>query len=294
MKRLLILAAATLTATGCAELRELTHRDENPYAKPPFYSKYLNTGSTLDSEIQRVLNEIPNNPNSPELHNALGAMLVEKGFPKDAEREFERSVNANGRYYQGWYNLGLVRAGNGDALGARRAFQKAVSIKPGHSAALFQLGLIEEKRQHTDRAVHLFAKAYAINPALLDVSVNPRILDSGLTDLALIEMYKISHTKGSMQFQDAPIYTNLTVAPPPAGQPSLPRTEQAPSPQPAPSAIVTPSAPPTDAGTQSNTPRPNPNRRRPRNQALDPQPQPQPQPPSTDNPALPPPQNPPV
>ncbi|HEX7828524.1 MAG TPA: tetratricopeptide repeat protein, partial [Thermoanaerobaculia bacterium] len=174
MKRLLILAAAALTATGCAEIRELTHRDETPYAKPPFYAKYLNTGSTLDFEIQRVLNELQSNPNSPELHNALGAMLVEKGFPKDAAREFERSVNANGRYYQGWYNLGLVRAGNGDALGARRAFQKTVSIKPGHSAALFQLGLIEEKRQHTDRAISLFAKAYAINPALLDVAVNPR------------------------------------------------------------------------------------------------------------------------
>jgi tetratricopeptide (TPR) repeat protein len=287
MKRLLILAAAALTATGCAEIRELTHRDENPYAKTPFYAKYLNTGSTLDSEIQRVLNELESNPNSPELHNALGAMLVEKGFPKDAAREFERSVDANGRYYQGWYNLGLARAGNGDALGARRALQKAVSIKPGHSAALFQLGLIEEKRLHTDRAVALFAKAYAINPALLDVSVNPRILDSGLTDLALIEMYKISHTKGSMQFQDAPVFTNLTVAPSPAGRPTLPRTDEAPSPQPDPATIVTPSAPPTDAGTQTNTPRPN--RRRPRNQALEPQPQPAP----TDNPALPPPQNPP-
>ncbi|HEX7830453.1 MAG TPA: tetratricopeptide repeat protein, partial [Thermoanaerobaculia bacterium] len=162
-------------------------------------------------------------------------------------------------------------------------------IKPGHSAALFQLGLIEEKRQHTDRAISLFAKAYAINPALLDVAVNPRILDSGLTDLALIEMYKISHTKGSMQFQDAPVYTNLTVAPPSAnGRPSLPRTDEAPSPQPAPSAIVTPSAPPTDAGTQSNTPRPTTNRRRPRNQALEPQPQP-----TDNNPALPPPTNPP-
>jgi tetratricopeptide (TPR) repeat protein len=292
MNRMLILAVAALTATGCAQFRELTHRDENPYEKPPFYAKYLNTGSALDAEMQRVLDELRANPDSAELHNDLGAMLVEKGFPKDAAREFERAVDADGRYFPAWYNLGLVRAANGDELGARRALIKTVSLKPGHSAALFQLGLIEEKRFHTDRAVELYAKAYSINPKLLDVAINPRILDSNLTDLALLRMYKPEHTKESMQFQDAPVFAGVTMVPPPStgGPASLPRTD-APSPQPAPRSIVTPSAPPTDPGAQTQ-PQTNNNgaqanrRRRPRNQALE-QPQTPVQPEA-------PPQNPPV
>ena len=41
MKRLLIIAVAALTMSGCAELLD---RNKNPYENP-FYAKYLNTGT---------------------------------------------------------------------------------------------------------------------------------------------------------------------------------------------------------------------------------------------------------
>ena len=141
MKRLLIIAVAALATTACAGLRDLG-KDDKPY-EDPFYAKYLNTGSALDASIHRSLEQLRANPNSAELHNTLGALLLEKGFPKDAEREFERAINANKNYYQAWYNLGLVRAAHGDELGAARAFRETVDLKPGHSHALFQMGLVE-------------------------------------------------------------------------------------------------------------------------------------------------------
>lgn len=270
MKRMLILAVAALALAGCAEIRELANRDENPYEKAPFYAKYLNTGSALDAEIQRVLNELRANPDSAKLHNDLGVMLVEKGFPKDAARELERAVAADRHYYPAWYNLGLVRAANGDDLGARHAFIKTVFLKPGHSAALFQLGLIEEKRQHSDRAIALYAKAYSINPALLEVEVNPRILDSHLTDMALLAMYKTKHSRESMHFQDAPSFSMVIPTPPAPPTPSAPATPREiqvpPSPNP-PQTVITP-APPADPGAPTSR------RRRPRNQATE-QPPPQ-------------------
>jgi len=258
MKRMLILAVAALSTVACADWKNFSHRDENPYEKSPFYAKYLNTGSALDAEMTRLLAALQANPNSAELHNDLGALLVEKGFPRDAEREFERSVNADSKYYPAWYNLGLVRAANHDDLGARHAYRRAVHIKPGHAAALFQLGLIEEKRKHTDRAVELYAKAFRINPRLLEVDVNPRVLDSSLIDLALLRMYKNEHSKKSMQFQDAPSFVGVTAAANTATTP--PRSAATPSPQPAAQDIVTPGAPATDPGTQQPAPR----RRRPR------------------------------
>jgi tetratricopeptide (TPR) repeat protein len=236
MKRLLIIAVAALATTACAGLQNLGS-DDKPYENP-FYAKYLNTGSSLDAAITRTLESLRQNPDSAELHNTLGALLLDKGFPKDAEREFERAVDANGKYYQAWYNLGMVRAAHGDELGARRAFRRTVDVKPGHAQALFQLGLVEEKNHHTDRAVQYYAKAFAINPALMNVGTNPRILDSKLTHLALLKLYDTDHSRRSMQLQG----TAIGVAPstPPA----------APSPQPDPKNIVTPAPPATQVGTE--------------------------------------------
>jgi tetratricopeptide (TPR) repeat protein len=245
MKRLLIIAVAALSMAACAGIRDLRtnlQTDDQPYDNP-FYAKYLNTGSTLDAQISQTLAALRQNPGSPDLHNNLGALLLDKGFPKDAEREFERAVNANRKFFPAWYNLGLVRAAGGDELGARRAFLRTVSLKPGHAPALFQLGLVEEKRQHTDRAVELYAKAYAINPALLRVDVNPRILDSQLTHIALIRMYPTEHSRRSMQFQGVP--------PGPGPAPGTQSTATpAASPQAAPQNIVTPAAPATQVGSE--------------------------------------------
>ncbi|HYI11322.1 MAG TPA: tetratricopeptide repeat protein [Thermoanaerobaculia bacterium] len=218
MKRLLSIAAVVLTATACTAIRDL-RSDDNPYEEPPFYAKYLNTGSTLDANITRTLDAVRQDPKSAELHNTLGALLVEKRFPADAEREFERAVNADGRYYPAWYNLGLVRAGRGDEIGARRAFSKTVDLRPGHAPALFQLGLIQEQRKHKDRAIELYAKAYSINPALLEVQVNPRIVDTKLIHLALLKMYPDDHTRRSMQFQGMQAPMPAPTTPPPAATP---------------------------------------------------------------------------
>jgi len=221
MKRLLLLAAAVALA-ACSTTTK--HHDTNPYANP-FYAKYLNTGAWVDAEITRTINDLRANPRSATLHNTLGQLLIQKGFPKDAETEFERAVNSDSRFYPGWYNLGLVRMSRGDLIGAHHAFSRTIHYKPGHSAALFQLGLMEEKSNHQSAAVDYYAKAFAINRALLDVRVNPRILDSNLIDIALIKAYPNDHSRQSMAFNPAPpgyVQEGLTTPPAAAPQPVKP------------------------------------------------------------------------
>lgn len=241
MKRTLILIAA-LATFGCAASRNA----DAPYVNP-FYAKYLNTGSALDAQIVRTLEALQANPESAVLHNELGALLVQKRFPNDAAREFERAINRDGSYYPAWYNLALVRDSLGDSGGARRAYRRTVRLKPGHAPALFQLGLIEEKLKHVDRAVGYYAKAYTINPALLRVDVNPRVLDSKLVPMALLRMYPDVHARQSMQFHGgAPV--------------DSPRAQQAPSPEAPASQIIPPVAPPTDPSMQRpSTPPAQPN-----------------------------------
>ena len=234
MKRTLLLLV-TLAALGCTQFRDVTAADY----EAPFYAKYLNTGSTLDARINRNLEALRAEPNAAYLHNELGMLLVQKGFPKDAEREFERAIDLDRRYHEAWYNLGLIRAARGDEGGARRAYLNTIDHKPGHALALFQLGLIEEKLKHTDRAVDLYAKAFGINPRLMEVSTNPRILDTQLLHLALIRMYPNTHDRQSMQFQGMG-----------AGPRMTPQQPQAPSNQPSPQQIIPPTAPATDPSQQ--------------------------------------------
>ena len=238
MNRLVTIAVAALSIMGCAELQKSRTKQSNAYQTPPFYAKYLIPGVPVDDRIQRTLDALKQNPRSAQLHNELGALLVQKGFPKDAEREFERALNIDSHYYQAWYNAGLVRTSRGETLSARHAFARTIALKPGHAAALFQLGLIEEAQQKTDRAIDLYAKAFTINPSLLDVDVNPRILDTRLVHLALIRAYPAMHAKTSMQFQGAPTLREY-------------RAAEAASPQAAASDVVTPAPPVTDAATQS-------------------------------------------
>jgi tetratricopeptide (TPR) repeat protein len=248
--RRILLAAAALAAFGCSNL----HHDTNPYDKTLFYQKYLSPAtSPLDAEIQHHLDQLRENPGSATLHNELGAMLLQKGFPKDAEREFERAVNADSHFYPGWYNLGLVRAAQGDNRGATHAFHRTVHYKPGHSFALFQLGLIEERAGHDNAAVSYYAKAIGINHSLLDVRINPRVVDSRLMARALISGYAREHSRESMSFQGMPMGSRATNAAAAAATAAT-STPAAPSPQAPAQNIVTPSAPVTDPAMQHPAP----------------------------------------
>lgn len=248
MKRTLTIVLTALALTGCHSITQYAnfHRGTNPYEGNIFYTKYLNPqASPLDARIQRDLDQLRANPNAASVHNDLGQALLEKRFPKDAEVEFERAVNTDKNFYPGWYNLGLVREARGDFTGARFAYGRTVHYKPGHSLALFQLGLMAEKSNDPFGAIDYYAKAFQINRQLLDVRVNPRILDSKLVALALIKAYPTQHARESMRFNGSPAgYLDAQI---PAA-----------SPQPNASQIVTPAPPTTDPGKQKAPPNPHP------------------------------------
>ena len=237
MKRTLL----TVVAISLAACTSTFQRDTNPYDPPPFYARYLDTGSDLDARISQTLDALREDPDSPVLHNDLGRLLIAKDFPRDAAREFERAINIDSRFYPAWYNLGLARAQLGDQNGARRAFRRTVGLRKGHGPAHFELGLLEEKAGDSTSAVEHYTKALRHNPELLDVRVNPRVLDSRLMHLALIERYPLKHAADSAGFQNAP---SGYVQP----------EREAPSRQPTAPEIVPPTAPVTDPGTQTPPP----------------------------------------
>jgi len=220
MKRILLTAAAMAIVAGCS-LHQNT--SSNPYDTPPFYTQWTTGNNGLDVQIRNTIAALRANPHSAPLHNQLGQLLVAKGFPKDAEREFERAVNSDSHFYQGWYNLGLIRQSHQDYSGAERAFNRTVRLAKGHSEALFQLGLIEEAKGNNDAAIDYYAKALRHNPAIIDVRSNPRVLDSKLMELALLKNYERDPPRQASHFLGTPAGY---VAPAQIVTPASPVTEQ--------------------------------------------------------------------
>jgi hypothetical protein len=91
MKRLIAAAVATLALVGCSTIRDLAP-SSNPYNDRLFYEKYLTTTDPLDIQISQRIAALRVNPDSAVLHNELGQLLRQKGFPKDAEVEFARTT----------------------------------------------------------------------------------------------------------------------------------------------------------------------------------------------------------
>ena len=244
---LMIAALPAVASFGCLSLNRGIDRKihgDNHYRNPPFYARYLSPTNPVDKRIQKDIDALRANPHSATMHNDLAGLLVAKGFPRDAQLEFERAVYADRDFYPAWYNLGLMRSGQGEYLAARSAFQQTVRIKPGHAAALFQLGLLAEAREDDDAAVDYYAKAFSINRTLLDMRSNPRIADSRLVPRALMRMYKTDHVRQSLQLQPAPKgYVDLPAEPAASNQPTATQ-------------IVTPAAPATSPGAQKPPPQP--------------------------------------
>jgi tetratricopeptide (TPR) repeat protein len=235
-----VLLAVVLLSSGCTTVQNRIGQafDRNTeYVDDPFYARYLDPAVPLDAEIQRTLDALRADPYSPRLHNRMGALLVEKGFPKDAEVEFRRAIRADSRFFPAWYNLGLSRQAQGDDRGAMRAFRRTLAVKPGHAAAHFQLGLMLEERRRIDEALEHYVKAFRINEALLRVDVNPRILDSKIVDLALIRLYPSEHVERSLRFEPAPGDYVRPARRGPTGEPEapsrVPRAEEIITPAPA-------------------------------------------------------------
>jgi tetratricopeptide (TPR) repeat protein len=234
-----------LALGGCTTMQRAV-RGGNPYEKKIFYTRYLNPASPLDARIQSDLDQLRANPHAASLHNDLGMALVQKNFPNDAQVEFERAIDADRGFYPAWYNLGLLHASLGHSQAALRAFRGTIKHKPGHAAALFQMGLVEEQNRNFNDAVEHYAKAFSINRQLLDVRVNPRIVDVKLIDRALIRMYPTEHVRGSFIFQGTPHGYSDPIA----------TTREAPSPQAPAADIVTPAPPVTAPSVQPIVPSP--------------------------------------
>lgn len=120
----------------------------------------------------------------------LGVLLLEKGFPKDAERYLEKASKVDKENFEAIYRLGLVHQRQGEFGKAIRCYKKVVKMRPGHAYARFMLAMAEERAGRRQAAIRDYAKAYRFAPDLAVYEKNPLLYDSKLQVAAQIERYR--------------------------------------------------------------------------------------------------------
>lgn len=116
----------------------------------------------------------------------LATMLFRRGFPDDAVRMYRQALHIDSRLFEAWFRIGLVRFHQEKMDDARNAMKRCLKIEPGYGWCNFYLGLVEERTHHPSKALKFYERAFASTPKLADPNVNPDLLHSRLSLVALL------------------------------------------------------------------------------------------------------------
>ncbi len=198
----------------------------------------------------------------------LGVLLLDKGFPKDAEGYLRKALAKDREDFEARYRLGLVLQRQGRYREAIRCYKKVIRQRPGHAYARFMLALAEERAGRRRAAIRDYAKAYRFAPDLAVPAKNPLVYDSQLQVEAQIERYRLQVATATLRVEaidpaavarmmsglpatqpDRPVEVapgGVATAPTPTPQPAA-TPAPAPGPTPGKKAAPAPAAPPTPA-----------------------------------------------
>jgi tetratricopeptide (TPR) repeat protein len=126
---------------------------------------------------------------SSDLAN-LGVLILEKGFPHDAEHYLRQALKIDPDNYEAAYRLGLVLQRQGHDFKAARYYKKTLKARPGYAQARFMLALAEERCGRRDAAIDDYVEAYRHAPDLANPDVNPLVYDSRLQTEAALKYYQ--------------------------------------------------------------------------------------------------------
>ncbi len=100
---------------------------------------------------------------SPELHNNLGLMHLNRGEQDQALAEFEKALALDAKNADALLNIGSLKAAQGRSAEAEHFVKRALAVNPNSAAALAQLGEIQRDLGNMEEAVRLFQEARAVD-----------------------------------------------------------------------------------------------------------------------------------
>lgn len=103
-------------------------------------------------------------PNSPILHNNLGAAYAARDEINKAVFHCEQALSLNPNYAEAHYNLGNYLRRKGDISGAAQAYSRAIDIKPDYAKAHNDLAYVYISLRRYDEAIEHGEAALRVRP----------------------------------------------------------------------------------------------------------------------------------
>ena len=128
-----------------------------------------NRSQIWSSEVTLWKEAIDLHPEVGEAWYGYGDALRFSGKIVEAKQAFQKCVELDHEYLDGWINLGITRAQTNDIVGAAKAWkivlkQKTKVWKPSHCKAHNNLGLLAGRAQEWDEALSEFHSTLSICP----------------------------------------------------------------------------------------------------------------------------------
>jgi tetratricopeptide (TPR) repeat protein len=154
------------------------------------FERFLSPDRPADRAIMSYMAlEKAGKATSTDLAN-LGVLILEKGFPRDAEHYLRAALKLDVDNYEAAYRLGLVLQRQGRDREAMRYYKRTLKARPGYAQARFMLALAEERCGRRETAIHDYVRAYRHAPDLANPDLNPLVYDSRLQTEAALEHYR--------------------------------------------------------------------------------------------------------
>lgn len=130
-------------------------------------------------------------------HLALGVELAPRE-PTAAAAELVAAVRREPGLGPAWGNLGALLRSRSQWPLAGKCFETALELEPGNPVAQFNMGTWLEYRGKLDDADEAYIRAIELEPRIWSPSVNPLIISTKRSSIALQKYFMRERDKGSL------------------------------------------------------------------------------------------------
>ena len=141
----------------------------------------------IESVAEQARFLIKKYPDEFMIWNLLGAANADLGRVVEAKNAFQRVIELNPSYADGYNNLGIIFREQGKLDSALKAYSKALSLNPEFADAYYNKGIVLASQGKLDGAIDAYNKALSINPEYVEAYINIGIAlaDQGKSEEAM-------------------------------------------------------------------------------------------------------------
>ncbi len=178
------------------------HQDEFRRNALTYGVAFFQHGFLQEAEraFQRVIEAKPGDADA--FYN-LGTLYLRRNDPEKSKQNLEQALKLRTNYPEAWNNLGMVAAQQGNNEEAIKNFQHSLELRPNYGTALLNLGNLYRRQGDFTQARTFLQRAYESAPSDPEVSYSLGMLYARNNDAGSAEQYLRNALKLRPDYSDA-------------------------------------------------------------------------------------------